>query len=205
VRASDAAGILPTTRVAGSDKADILAVLETGVRSIMVPAVESAEEARGIVDAALYAPDGRRGVYYLGYSSGYCGVPPVEYFRACNEALLTIIQIETVKGLENAADIAAVPGVDCLLIGPGDLSASLGIAWQFNHPSLWEAISSVFRTARENGKIAGIMPPTPELARRSFDEGARLLLWGPDLALFQRAAREDAAVLAKALPWKPAG
>ena len=204
VRAADAAGIVPLTRVAGSTKADILGVLETGVRGIMVPAVESAEEARTVIDAACYAPIGRRGVYYLGYSSDYGRVPPAEHFRTCNEELLIILQIETVRGVENVAEIASVPGADCLLVGPGDLTQALGVPWEFDHAAVWDAIARTFRTTRLHGKVAGIMPPTPDYARRCLDEGARLMLWGPDLALLQRAAREDAAILSERLRWQPA-
>jgi 2-keto-3-deoxy-L-rhamnonate aldolase RhmA len=205
VRAADAAGIVPMTRVAGSTKADILSVLETGVRGIMVPAVESAEEAKQVIDAACYGPLGKRGVYYLGYSSDYGRVPPAEHFRACNEELLVILQVETVKGVENAAEIASVPGADCVLVGPGDLTQALGVPWEFNHPAVWDAISRTFRTTRLHGKIAGIMPAGADHAKQCLDEGARLMLWGPDLALLQRAAQEDAAMLAERLRWRPAG
>jgi 2-keto-3-deoxy-L-rhamnonate aldolase RhmA len=204
VRAADAAGIVPTVRVAGPTKAHILSVLETGVRGIMVPAVESVEEAKQVVQAARYAPLGRRGAYYIGYPSDYCGVPVAEHLRSCNEELLIILQIETRKGIENAAAIAEVPGVDCLLIGPGDLSLSLGVPWEFEHPAMWEAISNTFRVTRLHGKVAGIMPYSAEYGARCVEAGARLLLWGPDLSLFQRAAQEDSARLAETLRWKPA-
>ncbi len=205
VRAADAAGIVPATRVAGPDKADILAALETGVRALMVPAIETAEEARSVIDAARYAPVGRRGMYYIGYNSDYCGVAPTTYFRDCNEELLIMLQIETVRGVENAAEIARIPGVDCLFIGPADLTQSLGVSWEFEHPSVWDAIRRTFRAAREAGVAAGIMPTGLDYARRCHEEGARLLLWGPDLAMYQRAAREDAAAIAAVLPWKPGG
>jgi 2-keto-3-deoxy-L-rhamnonate aldolase RhmA len=94
--------------------------------------------------------------------------------------------------------------VDCLLVGPGDLSQSLGIPWEFEHPAMWEAISGTFRAARLHGKIAGIMPAGPENAQRCVEEGARMIIWGPDLGLFQRAAREDAALLREKLRWRPA-
>jgi 2-keto-3-deoxy-L-rhamnonate aldolase RhmA len=201
VRAADAAGIVPMTRAAGSTKADLLAVLETGVRGVMVPAVETAEEAAAIVAAARYGPMGRRGVYYLGYGSEYGAVPVHEYFASANAEGLLILQIETCAGLENAREIAAVPGYDCLLIGPGDLSMSLGVPWEFDHPALWEGIRTTFAAAATEGKIAGIMPPGVDHARRSVEAGARLLLWGPELLLLQRAAREDAAALRAAIPW----
>ena len=203
VRAADVAGIVPMTRVAGSDKRDILAVLETGVRGIMVPAVETVEEAKSVVNAARYSPLGRRGVYYFGYPSEYGAVPPAEHFSGSNEELLIILQIETVRGVEHAAEIAAVPGVDCLFIGPGDLTQSLGVPWEFDHPALWEAVRKTFHATRLHGKIAGMMPVTIDHAERCAAEGARLMLWGPDLALMQRAAREDAAQLAGRLRWRP--
>ena len=201
VRAADAAGTTPTTRVAGSSKADILAVLETGVRSIMVPAVESAEEARRIVAVSRYAPEGERGVYYMGYNSEYSGIDPARHFAESNRELLIIVQVETAAGVQHAAEIAAVPGVDCILVGPGDLTQSLGLSWQFHHERVWEAIRHTFDVTRKAGKIAGIMPAGIDHARHCVDHGARLLIWGPDTVMLQRAAREDALLLTERLAW----
>lgn len=205
VRAADVAGISTIARVPGSTKADILSVLETGVHGIMVPMVESIAEAKAVVEAARYGPLGRRGVYYLGYNSGYCGLSPTDHFRTANEELLIILQIESSRGVQQAAEIAAVPGVDCLLIGPGDLSQSLGVPFEFEHPAVWEAIRSTFKATRMAGKIAGIMPAGLEYARECEEAGARLMIWGPDLLMYQRVAREDAARLQETLHWKPRG
>jgi len=205
VRAADAAGSVPLVRAAGPQKADLLALLETGVRGVMVPAVETPEQAAEVVAACRYAPEGRRGVFYLGYGSGYGAVPPADYLRVANEELLIILQVETAAGLDRVEDIAAVPGWDCLLVGPGDLSVSLGIPWEFEHPTLWEGVRRVCAVARGAGGCAGIMPPSVDHARRSVAAGARLLLWGPELALFARAAGEDAAALRAALPWPERG
>jgi len=203
VRASDAAGIVPTVRVAGSTKADLLSVLETGVRGIMVPAVESAEEAERVVQAVRYYPEGRRGMYYVGYSSDYGGLPAGAHFATANSELFVILQIETARGVENAGEIAAVPGVDCLLVGPGDLTQSLGVPLEWEHPAVWEAIRKTLEKARLYGKIGGVMPPSPDFGRRCREAGATFFLWGPDLAMFQRAAREDARTLSEAYGWKP--
>jgi 4-hydroxy-2-oxoheptanedioate aldolase len=203
VRAADVAGIATIARVPGPTKRDILSVLETGVQGIMVPFVESVVEAKSVVEAARYGPIGRRGMYYLGYASDYGRTPPADHFPRANEEVLIIIQIETAKGVQLAADIAAVPGVDCLLVGPGDLSQSLGVRWEFEHPAVWEAINSTFNATRMAGKIAGIMPAGLDYAARCEEAGARLMIWGPDLLMFQRAAQEDAAKIAEALHWKP--
>jgi 2-keto-3-deoxy-L-rhamnonate aldolase RhmA len=114
-----------------------------------------------------------------------------------------VVQIETAAGLENAGAIAAVPGVDCLLVGPGDLSQSLGVPWEFEHPDVWKGVRGTFLAARSGGKIAGIMPSGLGHARRCVEAGARMLIWGPDLLLFQRAAQTDATALAAGLPWTP--
>lgn len=204
VRASDATGIVPTVRVAGSTKPDILAVLEAGVRGIMVPSVESVEEAERVVQLARYHPLGRRGMYYLGYSSEYGGLPAQDHFATANSELFLILQIETVRGVEQAGDIAAVPGVDCLLIGPGDLTQSLGVPLDFEHAAVWDAIRRTLDITRKYGKISGIMPPSVDYARRCREAGAQFFLWGPDLSMFQRAAREDARTLAGELGWTPA-
>ncbi|MFN3653246.1 MAG: HpcH/HpaI aldolase family protein [Armatimonadota bacterium] len=203
VRAADAAGIACVARVPGSTKADILGALEAGVHGIMVPAVESAEEAAAVVRAARYGPEGARGVYYLGYGSAYGATAPTDYFRAANEELLIIVQIETAEGVARAREIAAVPGVDCLLVGPGDLTQSLGVAWQFGHDRVWSAIQETFQAARTAGKIAGIMPAGLDHAEQCVEAGARMLIWGPDLALFQRAAQEEAGKVQERLGWTP--
>ena len=204
VRSADAAGIETIVRVPGPNKQDILAALETGVRGIMVPAVETVEEAQAVVQAARYGPVGRRGVYYMSYSSAYGGVTASEHFATSNRELLIILQIETARGVQNANAIAGVPGVDCLLVGPGDLTQSLGVPWEFEHAAVWDAIGKTFHAARVNGKVAGIMPAGADYARRCVELGARLLIWGPDLALFQRAAREDVEILKEKTGWKPA-
>lgn len=204
VRAADAAGIAPAVRVPGSRKPEILAALDTGVQAIMVPMVESAAEAARVAEVSRYAPEGTRGVFYLGYNAGYGSHSAPEHFASANRELLIIAQIESAAGVERAAEIAAIPGIDCLLVGPADLSQSLGVLWQFDHPALGEAIGAVFRAARGAGKVAGIMPAGIDHASWCVEQGARLLLWGPEMALLRRAAREDAALLRERLGWRPA-
>lgn len=201
VAAAHLAGMECVARVPGAQKRDILAVLDTGVDGIMVPAVESPEEAAGVVAAARYHPEGRRGVYYQSPVSRYGSVPPREHMAEANRELLIIAQIETAAGLEQAEAIAAVPGIDCLLVGPGDLSQSLGVPWEFGHRDVTQAIERTFRVAREQGKIAGIMPAGLEHAAECCTLGARLLIWGPDIGIYRRAAEEDVARLRRVLPW----
>lgn len=203
VRAADAAGITPLARVAGPAKRDILAVLEAGVRGIMVPAVESAAEAEAVVQAARYHPEGARGVYYLGYGSDYGAKPAAEYFADANRELLIIAQVETAEGVRHAGEIAAVPGIDATLVGPGDLSQALGVPWQFDHPTVIAAIEETFRATQAAGKIAGIMPPHIHQAERWVETGANLIIWAQDMQVFRRALLQDVDLLRERLGWQP--
>lgn len=205
VRAADATGIVPLTRVASASKRDILPALEAGVRGIMVPVVETSVDAREAVRHALYYPDGQRGMYYLGYASGYAGLSLAEHFQSSNRELLLIAQIETERGVANAAEIAAVPGLDCLFVGPADLSQSLGAPGDWEHPRLVEAVERVITVASAAGKTAGFLPTTPARTRAWLQAGARFLAWNQDMAIFKRALGEEVRTLQADFGWSPRG
>ncbi len=125
-RAVDAASgeTEPLVRVADDDPARLKRVLDTGVSGVIVPMVETEDQARSIAAATRYPPDGIRGV--AGSRASRYGLDLGEYFERANDERLVIVQIESATGVENAADIAAVEGIDALFVGPADLSASLG-------------------------------------------------------------------------------
>lgn len=205
VHAADAAGITPMTRVSSGSRSDILRALETGVRGLMVPMVESATAAADAARFARYSPAGERGVYFLGYPSGYGGRTLAEHFAATNDALLLIAQIETAAGAENAAAIAATPGIDMLFIGPADLSQSLGVPGELEHPRVIEATESTLRAARAAGKWSGVMGLDPENAARWKAEGATFVVWHQEMTLFKRILANEAAVIQERLGWTPRG
>ncbi len=205
VRTADAAGITPMVRVASGEKAHVLAALEAGAQGIMVPMVETADEAADVVRVARYGPEGRRGVFYLGYGSSYGAMSPADHYASANRELLIAVQIESARGVENAAAIAAVPGVDSLFIGPGDLSQSMGIPGQWRDPRLGAAISQIIRAATGQGKIAGAMPPDLDLAAEWVGQGVRYLATGLDMLLLQRALRAETTDLRERLGWSPQG
>ena len=135
----------------------IARTMDAGALGVMVPNVETAEQARAIVNAVKYAPEGQRGLGLGCAHNDY--VPPggpagcVDYLRSANENTSVICQIESTRGLENLEAIAAVPGVDVLWIGHFDLTQSLGIVGQFENPRFLEAIERVARTARSYWSI----------------------------------------------------
>ena len=149
--------------------------------------VETAAQARDIVKAAKYAPMGNRGVGIGGAHNDYIAVPAAEYFQQANDNTSVICQIESVRGLENCEEIAAVPGVDILWVGHMDLTTSMGIVAQFDHPDFHAALDRVVAAARKHGKHSGIQPGTPEQAQQWIAHGFDAISWGTDVAVYKQA------------------
>ena len=169
----------PIVRVGGHDPVEIKRVLDIGVDGIMVPMVETAEEAEDVVSAMRYPPEGIRGVA-VGRAAGY-GSNFEEYMENANDELLTIVQIETERGVENAAEIAAVDGVDAMFVGPSDLSTSLGAMGDWESEELHEAMSRVVEAGDEAGVATGSLAVSPEDVDRWTDVGFDFLIVGTDV------------------------
>jgi 2-dehydro-3-deoxyglucarate aldolase/4-hydroxy-2-oxoheptanedioate aldolase len=172
-------------------------VMDGGALGVMAPIVESAEQARTIVDAVKYLPLGKRGVGLGTAHTDFLNPDPAAYFKRSNENTTIICQIESVAGLKNAEAIAATPGVDILWVGHFDLSNSMGIPAQFQHPQFLEALAKVPAVARQYGKLAGIQPGTMEQAEAWIQAGYNVISWGADSAVYARALREGVAGVRK--------
>lgn len=177
--------MLPLVRVPATEYHFIARVLDMGAQGVMVPMVESVEQAEKIVSSAKYPPAGRRGsAFGIGHDD-YSGGDVVEKMKRSNENQLLIAQIETAAGLENVEAIAAVDGIDVLWIGQSDLSASIGIPGQFQHPDFVAAMDRVINACNKNGKIGGFMPTTLDLAEVVARKGFRMLAWSGDVWIYQ--------------------
>ena len=187
-------GLMPAVRVPAQDAASIAAALDGGALAVIVPHVSSAEEARAAVRAAKYPPQGARSVAGLGPATRYRNLPLAELVRLVNDLTMVIAMLETPAGIENAAAIAAEPGVDALMIGPADLSAELGVPGELKHPRIREAWFSALAAARRHGKhfVAGTGGPD---AAEMLAQGARILMGGTDVSYLMAAARDAAAKL----------
>lgn len=161
-------------------------LLESGAQGIMYPRCESAAEAAELVRWAKFAPDGERGVDGANGDNPYCFMPMAPYLKAANENTLLIAQLESVVALENAAAIANVPGVDVLMLGPGDLSVIAGIPYQFDHPIIANAYRRVAQVAQEAGKWWGTVSGSPEHTRKLMDMGAKFICHGCDLIMVKQ-------------------
>lgn len=158
--------------------------MDWGASGVMVPRVESAEQARHIVNCLKYPPAGERGMSSSTGHRDYFPVQPIiDYAKKANEENLVIVQIETKKGLDNAEQIAAVDGIDVLFVGPMDLSCSLGISGQVDHPKVAEAVEHIVDVAGRNNKATSILAGTVEAAKKWHDKGMRLLTWSNEVRI----------------------
>lgn len=167
-------------------------LLDVGVQSLLVPMVNTAEQAQQIVQAAKYPPEGIRG---LGTSMARAANwnRTTDYLDLANDEICVIVQIETLHGLENIEKIVAVEGVDAVFIGPSDLSAAMGHLGNPGHEQVREAISKAFDIIIAAGKQAGVLAVSKELADYYVAAGARFVGVGVDAALLANATSKLAA------------
>ena len=176
-------------RVPAMDPVHIKLALDLGVDGIMAPAINSAAEAKALVAACRYPPEGHRGVAVPVIRASAYGFNAADYIQEANEALLVIAQIETARGVAEAEAIAATPGIDLCFIGPHDLSASLGHMGQPDHPETKAAIAQVESSVRKAKRWLGTIPTASRSADRLFADGYQLVLGSADLALLREAVR----------------
>lgn len=193
-------GIAPIARVPNGEYSMATRLLDNGAVGIVVPHVDTAEEAAEIVGKLKYPPIGHRSVVGTMPHFGYRQVSMKETASAVNEASLTIVMIETPKGVANAAEIASVPGIDILLVGSNDLCSEMGITGEFSHPRFVQALKTVASACIDAGKwpgLAGVY--SEELIGEYLKFGFRFILCGADLAFMMSAARSRAAAVRNAL------
>ena len=152
---------------------------DMGAMGVMAPYIETAEQAAEVVQFTRYPPRGIRGVAVSNRGAQF-GARFAEWLERCHEATLVIVQVESRKALENLDGIAATEGVDVLFIGPLDLSVSLGIPQQWDHPDFIAAKAAVVAAAKKHGKAAGILGFKPEQAPGFLAEGFTLQSIGSD-------------------------
>jgi 4-hydroxy-2-oxoheptanedioate aldolase len=156
--------------------------LDIGFRSLIIPMVESVQQAQMLVSATRYPPHGNRGVASaISRAAGFGA--NAKYLENTHENICLILQIESAAGLKAIDDIAALDGVDGLFIGPSDLGASLGHLGNAGHPDVQNEISSALARIRKAGKTAGIFATSAEAAKRYAEAGACMISVGTDLNL----------------------
>jgi len=159
--------------------------------------VNTSAEAQAVVNCVKYYPDGRRGVA-LGVTHDAYGQGPVpEKLAAANERTTLFCQIETAEGAGNADEIAAVDGVNCLWVGHFDLSASLGIPGQFDHPKFLKAVEQTIAAAKKHNKALGRLVPTTELGIALYKQGFDFCCYSGDVWVLRDALSAAITTLRK--------
>ena len=173
LRYMEAAALPTIVRAPSRRYEDVARICDAGAEGVMLPMVSTVEEAEEIVRSMKYTPRGGRGVVVRSAVDRYTTGPTMEKLAAANERTTLFVQIETADGVRNAEGIAAVDGVDCLWIGHFDLSCSLGVPGEFEHPDFLAAVDRVIAACRNTGKSLGrLVPDTAsgvELNRQGFD------------------------------------
>ncbi len=200
-----AAETVPLVRVPATQYHLLSRPLDVGAMGLMVPMVESVEQAELIVRSTKYPPQGARGAAFGIAHDDYAGGDVVAKMASANEETLLLAQIETGAGVEQADAIAAVEGIDVLWIGHFDLTASLGIPAQFDHPDFLAAVEKVLNACQRRGKTAGIMAGDVATAGRWLSQGFRAIAYSGDLWIYQEALRRGLEELRADLPERSSG
>lgn len=181
--------IAPMARVPRGEYHFLARALDIGCHGVMIPMVESVEQARAIVEATHYPPQGRRGAAFGFAHDDYAPGDPKAKIKAADARTLVIAQIETERGLDSVEAIAAVSGIDVLWVGHFDLTNFLGIPGEFDNPLYVEAVERIAAAARAHKKGLGFMAASEDWARAYRKLGFNMIAAGTDQALLAAGVR----------------
>jgi 4-hydroxy-2-oxoheptanedioate aldolase len=179
--------VTPVVRAPSDDAVVLKQLLDLGAQNLLVPMVDTAEQAAAVVRAVRYPPRGIRGVGSA-LSRGARWNRVEGYMADADQHVSLFVQVESTTGIENAAQIAAVDGVDGVFVGPSDLAASMGVLGQQTHPDVTAAVRATFEAVRAAGKPVGVNAFDPAVARSYLEAGASFVLVGADVALLARGS-----------------
>ncbi len=190
IRVIDLCDIAPLVRLSSNDAVQIKRVMDAGAQGVIVPMVNSAAEADQAVSAVRYPPQGTRGVG-LARAQGY-GSSFDHYLNWVNKESVVIVQIEHINAANNLEHILSVEGVNGFIVGPYDLSGSLGIPGQFDHPLMREAMKKIISVGEASGKAPGIhiVEPDIEELKRRLEQGYRFVAYSVDIRMLDCSCRK---------------
>ncbi len=190
IRVIDLKGVVPLVRLASNNAEQIKRIMDAGAHGVIVPMVKSQGEALAAVRAVKYPPQGERSIG-LARAQGY-GVDFARYFEWQRDQSLVVVQIEHIDAVNNLESILTVPGVDAYIVGPYDLSGSMGLPGEFQAPQFLEAMAQI-RSVSEKLRVPGglhIVEPDPQALKQCIDEGNRFIAYGVDTRMLDTACRK---------------
>jgi len=182
-RVAKAAGVTPVARVTQTEPFLISRALDVGMMGIIAPRVHSVEQARGVIQAMKFPPEGDRGYGLRGIIHDYNFGGAEAEMEASNRETMAILQMESRECVEAIGEITALPGVDATMVGPFDLSISLGIPGQFESPVFWDAFDRMVEACNKNGVAPGVHMGNTKLLKKAQEHGARFLVFGADVSV----------------------
>lgn len=197
VLAADASGITPLVKLGICDPLLIASWLDIGVQGVKVNHIQTKADAERAVKACKYAPDGERSWCMGARSAGHCTQP--NFAQEANKEVMVILGIEDMQGLNNLESIAAVPGVDVITIGPGDMSANLGVPGQYNHPKVRDAFIKMIDMCKAKDVTAGVMAIDFVEAKFYAEKGVQYMVYSSDKRMMNEVFRSTKRELDQAL------
>jgi 2-dehydro-3-deoxyglucarate aldolase/4-hydroxy-2-oxoheptanedioate aldolase len=195
LQSCQAAGLPAIVRARSKSYTHVARLLDMGAEGIVVPMVGSAAEATAFASWCRYPPEGQRGTAFAIAHDNYRGGAPIEKMQAANARVFVTALIETADGVADVEPIAATPGIDCLWVGQFDLSTSLGIPAQWEHPKFRDAMRAICAAGKRHGKALGRLVLDRAEAAQAYQDGFRMLAWGVDASLLQQALAAGIAEL----------
>jgi 2-keto-3-deoxy-L-rhamnonate aldolase RhmA len=193
------ADVTPFVRVTSHAHHHSARLLDNGALGIIVPDVDTAEQARAVVRNCRYPPVGKRSIPSGVPQLLFAPTAPHDMMAALNREVMLVVMLESAEGIANVDEIAAVEGIDALIIGASDLSARLGVPGQAMSPPMQASFEALIAAARRHGKIAGFAGIGDEAAQRNYiARGANFVQCGTDIQFLQRAASDRVDALRRA-------
>ncbi len=195
IRVIDLKNVIPLVRLSSNNAEQIKRVMDAGAHGVIVPMVNNADQAAQAVAAVKYPPIGTRS-FGLARAQGY-GKSFEKYHQWQKENSIVVVQIEHIEAVENLAEILKVPGVDAYFVGPYDLSGSLGVPGQFDHPDFLQAMQKIKQVGAKSGKPGGrhIIEPDPSLLEVAIREGDQFIAYSLDIRMLDKCSREISSLI----------
>lgn len=185
-----AAGLVPIVRPPGKNPEMLSRPLDSGAMGLLIPHVDTREEAQALVKAIRFPPEGERGINLLGPHTGFTRADGEEYVRSTHSETLLLVQIESDKGIENLDKILSVEGVDGGVIGRADLSNDIGLLGQVNHPEVVKRVEMLIAACQRHKKIPGLLVQDVATAKEWIAKGIRLVPYANEVSLLVNAGAQ---------------
>ena len=202
VRVAKSTGVVPLVRVPQSEYFFLARMLDVGAMGVISPRTESVEEVKKIVSAMKFPPEGRRGYGLRSIVTDLDFKGAAAEMESANRESMVIVQMETQGCVDDIERIVAVPGVDATMVGPFDLSVSLGIPGNFEHPKFWSAFDRMVEACNQVGVAPGVHFGSTKMLQRARDHGARFLVCGTDMSVLLNGFRSIRTEMDVAVPDK---